>query len=83
MAHAVNQEGEDWFTRVWEYREEVLYPSLLGSESRGIFPISGQMLTETFKQESLDFALAALRSIRVCPHSPPGFVAVCHVRNEQ
>jgi hypothetical protein len=55
MAHSANQtEREEWFTRVWEHREEVLYPSHFGPESRGIFPISGEMLTETFKQESFD-----------------------------
>lgn len=45
---------EDWFERVWEHREEVLYPSLFGSSSRGIFPIQAEMLTKLFKQESFD-----------------------------
>lgn len=31
---------EDWLERIWEHREEVLYPSLFGSEFEGIFPIS-------------------------------------------
>lgn len=48
------QGGRDWFERVWAYREDVLYPSLFGSESRGIFPIPAEMLTGTFGQETLD-----------------------------
>lgn len=45
---------EGWFERVWEHREEVLYPSLFGSSRRGIFPIQAAMLTDMFKQESFD-----------------------------
>lgn len=30
---------EDWLERIWEYREEVLYPSLFGTEFEGIFPM--------------------------------------------
>jgi len=45
---------QNWFERVWEHREEVLYPSLFGPDSRGIFPIQPEMLTDTFKQESFD-----------------------------
>ena len=30
---------EDWLERIWEHREEVIYPSLFGAESEGIFPI--------------------------------------------
>jgi hypothetical protein len=44
----------NWFERVWEHREEVLYPSLFGSSRRGIFPIQTVMLTEMLKQESFD-----------------------------
>jgi hypothetical protein len=47
-------EDENWFERIWEHREEVLYPSLFGKQSRGIFPIPAEMITGTFKQESLD-----------------------------
>jgi hypothetical protein len=45
---------ENWFERVWEHREEVLYPSLFGPNSRGIFPIQAEMVTVMFKQESCD-----------------------------
>src|SRR6476660_3928465 len=45
---------QQWFERVWEYREESLYPALFGSGKRGIFPIQAEMLTGTFKQESFD-----------------------------
>src|SRR5262245_7132167 len=45
---------QDWFEHVWEHREEVLYPSLFGHISRGIFPIQAEMITETFKQATFD-----------------------------
>ena len=48
------QNWQEWFERVWEYREEVLYPSLFGHKSRGIFPIQAEMLTGLFKQETFD-----------------------------
>ena len=47
-------EWQEWFERVWEHREEVLYPSLFGQSRRGIFPIQAEMLRGTFKQESFD-----------------------------
>lgn len=49
-----DQDWQDWFERVWEHREEVLYPSLFGHSRRGIFPIQAEMLTGLFKQETLD-----------------------------
>ncbi len=45
---------DNWFERVWSYREEDLYPSLFGATSRGIFPISAEILTSTFKQSTYD-----------------------------
>lgn len=33
---------EDWLERIWEHREDVIYPELFGSESEGIFPIPAQ-----------------------------------------
>ena len=45
---------QDWFERVWEHREEVIYPSLFGQKSRGIFTIQPEMLTGMFKQASFD-----------------------------
>lgn len=48
------QESKHWFERVWEHREEVLYPSLFGSTRRGVFTISGEIFTNVFKQESID-----------------------------
>lgn len=32
-------EDSDWLERIWEHREEELYPSLFGSEVEGIFTI--------------------------------------------
>jgi hypothetical protein len=48
------QNWQEWFEKVWQDREEVLYPSLFGKMSRGIFPIQAEMIIETFKQESCD-----------------------------
>jgi hypothetical protein len=47
-------DNNDWFERTWEYREEVLYPSLFGASRRGIFSITAEIITGTFKQESFD-----------------------------
>jgi len=44
----------DFLERVWAFREETLYPSLFGSESRGIFPITVDMLVSVFRQETYD-----------------------------
>jgi hypothetical protein len=48
------QEWEEWFKRVWGHREETVYPSLFGGQSRGIFPVQAEMITDVFKQETLD-----------------------------
>ncbi len=48
------EDWEEWFERVWKHREEVLYPSLFGQNSRGIFPIPAETFTGLFKQDSFD-----------------------------
>ena len=48
------QDWEEWFKRVWGHREETLYPSLFGDRRRGIFPVQAEIITDVFKQESLD-----------------------------
>jgi hypothetical protein len=45
---------QQWFERVWEHREEILYPSLFGNTRRGIFPIHAEIFTGMFKQGSFD-----------------------------
>ena len=45
---------EEWFEKIWEYREETIYPQWFGQESRGIFPLSRSIFTDAFKQESFD-----------------------------
>jgi hypothetical protein len=45
---------QEWFERVWQYREEELYPALFGPKRQGIFTLQADMLTQTFKQESFD-----------------------------
>lgn len=47
-------EWQTWFERVWEHREEVVYPSLFGKCSRGIFPVQSNMITGVFQQETFD-----------------------------
>ncbi len=45
---------QEWFERAWADREEKIFPSLSGPESRGIFPLSHSIFLETFKQPSFD-----------------------------
>lgn len=47
-------EWQAWFEKVWEYREETLFPSLFGKLERGIFPIPSGMVTCQFQQEHFD-----------------------------
>lgn len=46
--------SDDWLERVWEYREEQIYPKLFGSIGNRIFPLSGNLFTSTFGQDSVD-----------------------------
>lgn len=71
----------DWFDRVWEHREEVLYPSLFGSSRRGIFPIQAEILTGIFKQESFDPRWLHQRRFRVCAYTRSRFLALRYVRH--
>lgn len=45
---------QEWFERVWQYREDELYPRLFGSKHQGIFTLTAELLVDTFKQESFD-----------------------------
>lgn len=38
----MNTVDGNWLERVWEHREEIIYPSLFGVESEGIFPIPAE-----------------------------------------
>ena len=40
--------------RVWEDREERIYPELFGAYSKGIYPLTADILTRLFKQESIN-----------------------------
>jgi hypothetical protein len=44
----------DPLEKVWEYREEVLYPALFGKVSRGIFPLEAETFTRLFGQQEID-----------------------------
>ena len=37
-------ESDDWFERIWEYREAVIYPRLFGSEFEGVSTIPWERL---------------------------------------
>jgi hypothetical protein len=39
---------------VWRLREEEIYPALFGPASRGIFPLSHEIFTGQFRQDSVD-----------------------------
>jgi hypothetical protein len=39
---------------VWQIREGEIYPSLFGSQVRGIFPLSTEIFTERFGQSAVD-----------------------------
>jgi Suppressor of fused protein (SUFU) len=45
---------EGFLERVWEYREETLFPRLFGNTSRGIFVIPHDMFIKTFAQTDVD-----------------------------
>jgi len=49
-----NDTPRAWFERVWADREEKIYPSLFGPDSKGIYPLSAEILTGTFGQASID-----------------------------
>ncbi|RBP46141.1 suppressor of fused protein SUFU [Roseimicrobium gellanilyticum] len=36
---STNESWEGWFERIWEHREDVLYPRLFGDVNQGIYPI--------------------------------------------
>lgn len=44
----------DWFERIWEEREERIYPKLFGAAKDGIYTLPPNVFLETFKQESFD-----------------------------
>jgi hypothetical protein len=47
-------EAMDPFEKVWEHREEVIYPALFGPKCRGIFVLEAELFREVFRQESFD-----------------------------
>ncbi|MDP9314287.1 MAG: suppressor of fused domain protein [Chloroflexota bacterium] len=40
--------------QVWAHREEVVYPNIFGSIGEGIYPLSADLFSSTFRQESID-----------------------------
>lgn len=46
--------GESLLERVWQHREESLYPSLFGGVSRGIFVVPLDSFSTTFGQADID-----------------------------
>jgi hypothetical protein len=50
----MDSSSEPSLESVWEHREESVFPSLFGQVIRGIFPLSAELFSQTFKQESVD-----------------------------
>ncbi|HKQ77558.1 MAG TPA: suppressor of fused domain protein [Blastocatellia bacterium] len=46
-------EWSDWFEKIWEYREEIIYPELFG-KLEGIYALTANTFLKTFGQESYD-----------------------------
>ncbi len=42
------------FEKIWEYREEDLYPNLFGKRRRGIFVLTAELFIQVFQQPSYD-----------------------------
>jgi hypothetical protein len=49
-------DDEEWLERVWEYREEVLYPRLMGMPEgqSGIYLLTFERFRDRFDQDSID-----------------------------
>ena len=45
---------ENWLERIWEDREERIYPALFGKLSEGIYALSAEIFLEQFQQETYD-----------------------------
>lgn len=46
---------DEWFERVWEFREETLYPRLFGTKSKnGIFTLSFEFFRDRFGESQID-----------------------------
>lgn len=49
-----SDELKEWFPRVWEYREDDLYPSLFGPKRHGVFVIKESLFTRIFHQKKME-----------------------------
>jgi hypothetical protein len=38
-------EWQDWFEKIWEYREETIYPEFFGELESGIYTLSAEIRT--------------------------------------
>jgi suppressor of fused protein SUFU len=48
-------EWQEWFERVWEYREETLYPQLFGTRNtEGIYVLTFELFEQRFKTNQID-----------------------------
>lgn len=47
-------ENDDWLEAIWATREDVIYPELFGPIAENIYPLSAELFTDTFQQESVD-----------------------------
>ncbi|MXP09302.1 suppressor of fused domain protein [Pseudoblastomonas halimionae] len=53
--------------KVWEMREEEIYPALFGSEQRGIFTLSSELFSSTFHQQEVDPRWLSMGVIEFAP----------------
>ncbi len=50
----MSEEEQDWLEAAWEDREERIYPEYFGPIGNQIYPLSAELFTKTFKQDSID-----------------------------
>jgi hypothetical protein len=62
---------QDWFEKIWEYREGTIYTDFFGELENGIHTLSADPFLNTFGQESFDPRWLFFRNIQACP--PAGY----------
>jgi hypothetical protein len=41
---------QDWFEKIWEYREETIYPDFFGELESGIYTLSADTFLNTLRK---------------------------------
>lgn len=50
----MTEQDLNWLEAAWEDREERVYPSAFGAMGTQIYPLPGELFTDTFRQDSFD-----------------------------